>query len=156
MYKRQAFNLVSESGKYSTNQPLLNDDFGQFPMLAPSVFNFYLPDFAPEGEFREAGMVSPELQLASLSQMLRSDSRFAASVEESGVSGRFDFTRELALVSEPSALVSRVDLLMTGGRLKSETKLAILNAVQNELTDLEKVRTAIYLVSQSMECIVLN
>ncbi|HBI31858.1 MAG TPA: hypothetical protein DDY45_07465, partial [Verrucomicrobiales bacterium] len=55
----RAFNLVSESGKYSTNQPLLNDDFGQFPMLAPSVFNFYLPDFAPEGEFREAGMVSP-------------------------------------------------------------------------------------------------
>jgi uncharacterized protein (DUF1800 family) len=152
----RAFNLVSESGKYSTNQPLLNDDFGQFPMLAPSVFNFYLPDFAPEGEFREAGMVSPELQLASLSQMLRSDSRFAASVEESGVSGRFDFTRELALVSEPSALVSRVDLLMTGGRLKAETKLTILNAVQNELTDLEKVRTAIYLVSQSMECIVLN
>lgn len=152
----RAFNLVSESGKYSTNQPLLNDDFGQFPMLAPSVFNFYLPDFAPEGEFREAGMVSPELQLASLSQMLRSDSRFAASVEESGVSGRFDFTRELALVNEPSALVSRLDLLMTGGRLKAETKLTILNAVQNELTDLEKVRTAIYLVSQSMECIVLN
>ena len=152
----RAFNLVSESGKYSTNQPLLNDDFGQFPMLSPSVFNFYLPDFAPEGEFRMAGMVSPELQLASLSQLLRSDSQFAASVEESGVSGSFDLTKELILVDEPSALVERVDLLMTGGRLKADTKLVILNAVQSEVTDLEKVRTAIYLVSQSMECIVLN
>ncbi|MGB2454381.1 MAG: DUF1800 family protein [Akkermansiaceae bacterium] len=152
----RAFNLVSENGKYSTNQPLLNDDFGQFPMLSPSVFNFYLPDFAPEGEFRMAGKVSPELQLASLSQLLRSDSRFAASVEESGVSGSFDLTKELALVNEPSALVERVDLLMTGGRLKADTKLMILNAVQSEVTDLEKVRTAIYLVSQSMECIVLN
>ena len=152
----RAFNLVSESGKYSTNQPLLNDDFGQFPMLSPSVFNFYLPDFAPEGEFRMAGMVSPELQLASLSQLLRSDSQFAASVEESGVSGSFDLTKELTLVDEPSALVERVDLLMTGGRLKADTKLMILNAVQSEVTDLEKVRTAIYLVSQSMECIVLN
>ena len=152
----RAFNLVSESGKYSTNQPLLNDDFGQFPMLSPSVFNFYLPDFAPEGEFRMAGMVSPELQLASLSQLLRSDSQFAASVEESGVSGSFDLTKELTLVDEPSALVERVDLLMTGGRLKADTKLVILNAVQSEVTDLEKVRTAIYLVSQSMECIVLN
>ena len=152
----RAFNLVSESGKYSTNQPLLNDDFGQFPMLSPSVFNFYLPDFAPEGEFRMAGMVSPELQLASLSQLLRSDSQFAASVEESGVSGSFDLTKELTLVDEPSALVDRVDLLMTGGRLKADTKLVILNAVQSEVTDLEKVRTAIYLVSQSMECIVLN
>ena len=152
----RAFNLVSESGKYSTNQPLLNDDFGQFPMLSPSVFNFYLPDFAPEGEFRMAGMVSPELQLASLSQLLRSDSQFAGSVEESGVSGSFDLTKELTLVDEPSALVERVDLLMTGGRLKADTKLVILNAVQSEVTDLEKVRTAIYLVSQSMECIVLN
>lgn len=152
----RAFNLVSESGKYSTNQPLLNDDFGQFPMLSPSVFNFYLPDFAPEGEFRMAGMVSPELQLASLSQLLRSDSQFAASVEESGVSGSFDLTKELTLVDEPSALVERVNLLMTGGRLKADTKLVILNAVQSEVTDLEKVRTAIYLVSQSMECIVLN
>jgi uncharacterized protein (DUF1800 family) len=152
----RAFNLVSESGKYSTNQPLLNDDLGQFPMLSPSVFNFYLPDFAPEGEFRVAGMVSPELQLASLSQMLRSDSRFSASVEESGVFGSFDFTKELALANEPSALIDRVDLLMTGGRLKAETKAMILNAVQSEVTDLEKVRTAIYLVSQSMECVVLN
>ena len=125
-------------------------------MLSPSVFNFYLPDFAPEGEFRMAGKVSPELQLASLSQLLRSDSRFAASVEESGVSGSFDLTKELALVNELSALIERVDLLMTGGRLKADTKLMILNAVQSEVTDLEKVRTAIYLVSQSMECIVLN
>ena len=77
-------------------------------------------------------------------------------MEESGVSGSFDLTKELTLVDEPSALVERVDLLMTGGRLKADTKLVILNAVQSEVTDLEKVRTAIYLVSQSMECIVLN
>jgi len=152
----RAFNLVSESGKYWTNQPLLNDDFGQFPMLSPSVFNFYLPDFAPEGEFRLAGMVSPELQLASLSQMLRSDSQFAASVEESGVFGSFDFTKELALANQPELLLERVDLLMTGRRLRPQTKAVILNAIQSEVTDLEKVRTAIYLVSQSMECIVLN
>ena len=152
----RAFNLVSGSGKYWTNQPLLNDDFGQFPMLSPSVFNFYLPDFAPEGEFRLAGMVSPELQLASLSQMLRSDSQFAASVEESGVFGSFDFTKELALANQPELLLERVDLLMTGRRLRPQTKAVILNAIQSEVTDLEKVRTAIYLVSQSMECIVLN
>lgn len=152
----RAFDLVTDDGKYATNQPLLNDDFGQFPMLSPSVFNFYLPDFSPEGEFRVAGMVSPELQLASLSQMLRSDSRFAATVEEAGVFGSFDFSQELALADDPGALIDRVDLLMTGGRLRSETRAAILTAVQSETTELERVRAAIYLVSQSMECIVLN
>jgi hypothetical protein len=152
----RAFDLVSDDGKYATNQPLLNDDFGQFPMLAPSVFNFYRPDFSPEGEFRVARMVSPELQLASLSQMLRSDSRFAATVAESDVFGSFDFSQELALADDPGALIDRVDLLMTGGRLRAETRGAILTAVQSEITELERVRAAIYLVSQSMECIVLN
>ena len=152
----RAFDLVLESGKYLINQPLINENFGQFPLLSPSVFNFYLPDFSPEGEFREAGKVSPELQIASLSQMLQSDSRFGATVEEAGVFGNFDYSQELALANDPSALIDRVDLLMTGARLRPETKAAILNAVENEITDLERVRTAIYLVSQSMEGVVLN
>jgi uncharacterized protein (DUF1800 family) len=152
----RAFNFGSESGKFSINQPAINDDFGQFPMLSPSVFNFYLPDFSPEGMFRESGMTSPELQLASLSQMLQSDSRFAATIDESGVSGTFDLSNELALVDDPGALIDRVDLLLTGGRLGPETKNIIKDAMQREPTDLGKVRSVIYLVSQSMECVVLN
>ena len=70
--------------------------------------------------------------------------------------GSFDFSQELALADDPGALIDRVDLLMTGGRLRSETRAAILTAVQSETTELERVRAAIYLVSQSMECIVLN
>lgn len=38
---------------------------GQSPNQSPSVFNFYTPAFAPLGEISQAGLVAPELQLAT-------------------------------------------------------------------------------------------
>lgn len=152
----RAFNLARPDGRYVAQIDQILNDFGQFPTLSPSVFNFYLPDFAPEGEFRSMGMVSPELQLASMTQYLASDSRFASTIDESGIADEFDFSAELLLVGDPEGLVDRVDLLLTGGRLKAETRAVIATAVSNEPTDLDKVRTAVYLVSQSMEAVVLK
>ncbi|NJL31386.1 MAG: DUF1800 domain-containing protein [Phycisphaerales bacterium] len=48
----------------------LTDQYGQFPLSAPSVFNFYKPDFAPIGEVRNAGLVAPEFQIATDSQLV--------------------------------------------------------------------------------------
>ena len=152
----RAFHLARADGKYGISISLVNDDFGQFPTLSPSVFNFYLPSFAPEGEFREEGMVSPELQLGSMSQYLKSDSRFASTIDEAQISEVFDFSNELLLVDDPEALVDRVDLLLTGGRLSANARAAIVTAVGNEPDDLTKVRSAVYLVSQSMAAIVLK
>ncbi|MFP6859597.1 MAG: DUF1800 family protein [Roseibacillus sp.] len=39
--------------------------FGQSPMSAPSVFNWFLPDYSPGGEVTIAGLTAPELQLAT-------------------------------------------------------------------------------------------
>ena len=38
---------------------------GQTPQSAPSVFNWFLPDFAPSGSLPANGLVSPELQIAN-------------------------------------------------------------------------------------------
>ena len=152
----RAFNLARDDQKYFLDIDSIENDFGQFPTLSPSVFNFYLPDFAPEGELREAGKVSPELELGSLSQFLQSDSRFAATTEESGITAAFDFSKELLLVDDPAALVDRVDLLLTGGRLSDHARVAIVTAVTNELDALTKVRSAVYLVSQSMAAVILK
>jgi uncharacterized protein (DUF1800 family) len=38
---------------------------GQSPLRAPSVFNWFLPDFVVPGEMAEAGLYAPEMQLAS-------------------------------------------------------------------------------------------
>ncbi|MES2738130.1 MAG: DUF1800 family protein [Verrucomicrobiota bacterium] len=38
---------------------------GQTPQAAPSVFNWFLPDFNPGGDVAAAGLVAPELQLST-------------------------------------------------------------------------------------------
>jgi hypothetical protein len=43
----------------------LGEKIGQFAFQAPSVFNFYLPEFAPAGAVQEAGLVAPEAQIAT-------------------------------------------------------------------------------------------
>lgn len=39
--------------------------FAQTPLRAPSVFNWFLPDYRPPGDISAAGLVAPELQLAT-------------------------------------------------------------------------------------------
>ncbi|MEL6804936.1 MAG: DUF1800 family protein, partial [Bacteroidota bacterium] len=59
----KAFRYSNETNRY------YNDPFWflglqqQLPLWAPSVFNFYLPDFQPNGPIAEADLVAPEFQL---------------------------------------------------------------------------------------------
>jgi len=43
---------------------------GQSPMAAPSVFNFYLPDYSPGGALATAGLTAPELELVTETQIV--------------------------------------------------------------------------------------
>lgn len=45
-------------GDYTAN-------LGQSPLAAPSVFNWFLPDYTVPGSLSEAGLVSPEFQIAT-------------------------------------------------------------------------------------------
>ena len=40
---------------------------GQAALRSPSVFNFYLPDYAPPGPVADAGLVAPEFQISTAS-----------------------------------------------------------------------------------------
>ena len=53
---------VVSSGRYR-GFGSLDGDFLQRPLSAPSVFNFYSPDNKPVGPLRDAGLVSPEMQI---------------------------------------------------------------------------------------------
>ncbi|CAJ1332243.1 unnamed protein product [Effrenium voratum] len=117
----------------------LIDTIGQFPYASPTVFNFYLPEFRPDG-FPD-GLVAPEFQIytppnalafangmCSLIDAGLSDCNQGFGVEVSGCSsGSFDFTQAGSTMSE--ALVE-LDLLLTGGRL--EHKGAVQAAYQRD------------------------
>ena len=59
----RAYNATSISGRYPLEAAYIL--FGQGPLQASHVFNFFSPFFAPPGEIRNASLVAPELQIAT-------------------------------------------------------------------------------------------
>jgi len=59
------------------------DPYGQ-----ETVFNYYLPDYSPSGPVSEAGLVSPELQLANEPDVVRNINYFQDIIRsETGIAG---------------------------------------------------------------------
>jgi uncharacterized protein (DUF1800 family) len=60
----RAFDVAAgTAGDYNINQP--ETALAQRPLGAPTVFNFYEPDYLPPGELAQAGIFGPELQILS-------------------------------------------------------------------------------------------
>ena len=131
---------------------------------APSVFNFYRPGFvAPGTESATAGMVAPEFQIttaASVTGYANFISEFIFN-ERNRTNFAPDYSAELALADNATALVDHLDVLLTSGRLSASTRTRIINAVnaitsangqytRNEL----RVRIAVLFVMTSSDYIV--
>jgi uncharacterized protein (DUF1800 family) len=120
--------------------PLYNTTFGgglaQAPYKSPSVFNFYRPGYvAPGTETGSAGLTMPELQLInanSISNYANFMTYFVFSFasgdpDNQGASSFIpDYTDELALADDPSALIEHLDLLLNFGATTDETKATIV------------------------------
>jgi uncharacterized protein (DUF1800 family) len=105
---------------------------GQSPMHAPSVFNFFRPDYAPnQPELAAAALVAPEFQIES----------------EVSVAGYLnymqDYGPELALAAAPADLVAHLDTLLTGGRMSQGLRQRIEVAVTGRPMDTGDVAAAL-------------
>lgn len=59
----RAFNVHNRSGKLWLTGEMFGSELSQHPLSAPTVFNFYKPDFVPHGPVEAAGLVAPEFEL---------------------------------------------------------------------------------------------
>lgn len=59
----RGLNLTATSGYYRNYMNEVFDKTDQKPLYSPSVFNFFLPDYKPDGELKNAGKFGPEFQL---------------------------------------------------------------------------------------------
>ena len=59
----RAYDATSNSGRYPFN--LAYFVFGQGPLQAPHVFNFFSPFYAPPGEIQNGNLVAPALEIAT-------------------------------------------------------------------------------------------
>ena len=134
---------------------------GQAVYRAPSVFNFFSPEFAAEGPVQDAGLVSPEAQLGILPNVIGFLDGAGALIFDGLTAcqgglgtGCTDDHRRLANPSEfaggrtndgylrfaptnvsAEAVVAELDLVLTAGRLDAHSKAVIADAYNAALND---------------------
>lgn len=140
---------------------------GQFPLSAPSVFNFYSPDYQPPGAIGDAGLVGPEFQILNTVFGIRTPNNIYALIHAARVgSFSLDLTPQAALGNNSSeALVDNIDMLLTHGTLSAETRAKVITAIDSitnrmvpagDTLGLTKARMAIYLIAVSPDYTVLK
>jgi uncharacterized protein (DUF1800 family) len=129
---------------------------GEFPLLAPSVFNFYLPDHRPAGEPRERDLTAPELEIATTSRLLLTDNLLRTAIDFHFHSLTPDFSVALALAGDTDALLDHLDGLLAWGRLSDATRATVKTAVNAQTNATAKVKTAVHLISESPDVVVLK
>jgi uncharacterized protein (DUF1800 family) len=145
----------SPDGFYANTGFFVQQQLQQHPLSAPSVFNFYLPDYQPIGEIAAAGLVAPEFQITNASSVVA-----LANVLQAAVLGDFvndlreppfsaaalDFDPWVAVADDVDALLERMDSVFTYGTLSAATRSAIGDAARQIDDPLLRARVALYLL----------
>jgi uncharacterized protein (DUF1800 family) len=140
----RAFNAKSDSGYYmlgNTDDQL--NGLSQTPMRSPTVFNFFRPGFVPPNtSFATANLAAPEMQITAETTVVGYLNTMRNAVP-SGVGGRAtgatrndiqpDYSAEIALADDANldALMERINLLLTNGRLPAATVTTIRDAAKS-------------------------
>lgn len=130
----------------------------QAPFRAPSVFNFFRPQYTPPRSQAAAnGLVAPEFQLVDEDSVPGYVNFMRRTIDGTGFwtdDIKANYDAELAIADDPDALLDRLDLLLTGGQLRTATRDLIKSAINdvslNPASDaedrLKRVRIAVMLV----------
>lgn len=135
----------------------LDRDFGQQPLGALSVFNFFEPDFVRPGPLAAAGLYAPEFQVLTDTTAITGTNVIYAHLFAAPAGVSADVTPLLGLADDVDALVARLNLLFAANRL-SETSLAQLKgayaAFPSGMSARLKVQNMVYLTLLAPEATV--
>lgn len=147
----------------NTSDP--SQSLGQCPLRSPSVFNFFRPGYVPPStSIASNKMVAPEFQLVNETSV-GGYLNFLQGILQNGFDSKdviATYTAEKTLVTDPAALVRRLNLLLTGNQLSAATVALITDALSkaplvNPSTDarrLDLICAGVLLVMGSPEYLV--
>lgn len=155
------------------------DGSEQEMLHAPSVFNFYSSDYSPTGNLSKKKLLAPETQIfdgllavyknnlmANLIFRREKNDKNIYTGEDAGeingiipfgeywnphVKALLNLTEERALADKPAALVDRINLLLTQGKISAEDSALIVEHISSISDPLERIYEAIYIISISPE-----
>ena len=155
----RSYDATSQSGRYPLGFAYII--FGQGPLQASHVFNFFSPFYAPPGEINDRGLVAPELEIATeylntyvtnyffyqvfglnqTNQNLRPDDVY------------IDFSAEMAIAADVDALIDMVADKLLGGRISDtlRNEIAGMLALIPDTDTAIRAAETIYFVATSPE-----
>ncbi|MEY2855287.1 MAG: hypothetical protein RL030_2419 [Pseudomonadota bacterium] len=153
----RAFDARATNGRFLV-QPA--NTFGQGPLQAPSVFNFFSPGYGPPGEIADRNLVAPELQIAteylntSVTNYLYNQvfGRTSAVPGQPDTAVVLDVSAELAVIGDSATLVDRIAGKLLGGQISATLRSQARTLVESRTaSDPQRVAEALYLVVTSPE-----
>ncbi|MBS1810570.1 MAG: DUF1800 family protein [Acidobacteria bacterium] len=133
---------------------------GQNPYRAPTVFNFFEPNYSHPGHVATAGLHSPEFQITT-EVSITGMSNFMRYVVFSGF--KWDETKPLTpdysavspLAANPSQLADHLNLLLMSGQMSAAMKTTIVNELTKMSSDLtERTKEAVHIIVTSPEYVI--
>lgn len=167
----RAFNASNPSGRMWNWGYLFDEAVDQGILASPSVFNFYLPEYQPNGPIADADLFAPEFQIHTSATSINyinlaydwfvndfymeiathagNSSHNAPSFEPQDLDPvdyvALDLDDEYNMAWDADALVERMNLILTGGAFSQTTKNNIVSAVEQLSDPVERVRAALFL-----------
>lgn len=155
----RAFQARSADGRVFDAWP--EYDLGQAPLRSPSVFNFFSPTHSPPGAAANAGLVAPELQIATDSLVTSTANRFwwmtlgswqgAPWATDEQMLLQIGYERSIA--HDSAALLDHLDLLLMSGAMSNEMRaeLEVVIDAFDPSQRVERVVDTLYLILTSPE-----
>jgi uncharacterized protein (DUF1800 family) len=131
----RTFNLKKPtSGKYDlydTSQQ--SDSLGQMVFRSPSVFNFFRPGYVPAGTAIASNrLVAPEFQIVNeISTIGYANFMHNVVTNKSNPDLEPDYSNEMTIANDSTALIDRIDLLLSANQLSQANKDKIKQAVDS-------------------------
>lgn len=166
----RAMSARSVSGRIKTLEPWppIHTWYGQGPLRSPSVFNFYRPDFRPQGEAAAAGLYAPEFQILSDSVAVATANRLFSLAfcwysgdgscwSQGNAVLHLDTARDMVLAgSDIDGLLDRYDLLFLSGQMSPAMRAVLRTRLQavsgnSETRARRRIQHALYLILNSPE-----
>lgn len=143
---------------YNFGNTVTQTTIGQYPLSAPSVFNFYSPEYDPPGPLANAGLVGPEFQVLNSVFAVTLPNTINTLIQTGAGNFRLNLADQEALAANSAGLLDNLDLLFTHGTMSSATRASIQRAVDGVTQAMvpsgsnlnqTKARLAVYLVMTS-------
>ena len=123
----RSFDANTPDRYYSAEGYEVLERIKQYVFWSPSVFNFFLPSYSPNGELKDAELVAPEFQITNASTIIEIKNLVSQWVDTGRIEERngrlagetVSFEYEIALANNADALLDHLDTVLTYGTLRT-------------------------------------